>query len=271
MNWMTLCRGIVFAAALLASSLAVSGPAPFAWPDGHKAAVSLSWDDARDSQLPIGIPVLDKYGIKATFFIIPENAAKNVDGWKKVLAHGHEIGNHTLNHPCTGNLDFAAQKALEDYSLEKIQFEMTGANEQIHKMLGVTPVSFAYPCGNSWIGRGLDTRSFVPLVSSMFVAGRLWHGEAANNPRTADTAQALAYELDGKTFEEVLPLLEDAQREGKWIIFGGHEMNKDGNQTTRIATLEKLLPYLKDPKNGFWVAPVGTVGKYIRDAQKAAK
>lgn len=241
---------------------------PFAWPDGKQAAVSLSWDDARDSQATIGLPLLDKYGIKGTFFIIPENAEKQPGEWKKALQNGHEIGNHTLDHPCTGNLDFAAQKALEDYSLEKINDDITTANKQISALLGVTPVSFAYPCGNSWVGRGLDTRSFIPLIAAQFTVGRLWHCEGANNPRIVDLSQVLANELDGKTFEEVLPLLEEARRTGKWMVLGGHEINKSGNQTTWTATLEKLLPYLNDPKNGFWVAPVGTVGRYIRDARK---
>ncbi len=253
----------------LASASATAGP--FTWPDGRQAAVSLSWDDARDSQVPVGIPLLDKFGVKATFFIIPDNAAKHVEGWKKAAASGHEIGNHTLNHPCTGNLDFAEQKALEDYSLARIQSEITTANERIQVMLGVLPSVFAYPCGNSSVGRGVDTRSFIPFIASHFVVGRLWRNDWANNPRLVDVAQAVSHEIDGKTFDELVPQLEEARRDGKWVIFAGHEMNKDGFQTTKTATLERLLPYLKNPKNGFWVAPVGVIGKYVRDSARSQR
>jgi peptidoglycan/xylan/chitin deacetylase (PgdA/CDA1 family) len=238
---------------------------PSSWPDGRQAAVSLSWDDARDSQVPVGIPLLDKFGVKATFFVVPENVAKNVDGWKKAAASGHEIGNHTLTHPCTGNLDFALRNALEDFSLAKIQGEISSANERIQTMLGVTPAVFAYPCGNSWVGRGVDARSFIPFVASHFIVGRLWRNEGLNNPRIVDIAQAHSYEIDGVTFDELVPVLDEARRDGKWIIFAGHEINKNGAQTTKTATLERLLPYLKDPRQGFWLAPVGTVGKYLRD------
>jgi hypothetical protein len=151
-----------------------------------------------------------------------------------------------------------------------MQREITTANEWIKKRLGVTAVSFAYPCGNSWVGRGVDARSFIPLIATQFLVGRLFHDETANNPRTVDITQARSYDLDGLTFDQAVVLLEDARRSGKWLIFAGHEMDKAGNQTTLTSTLEKLLPYLKDPKNGYWVAPVGTVGQYIRAARTAA-
>ena len=43
----------------------------FSWPKGKRAAVSLSFDDARVSQPDSGIALLDHYGIKATFFVVP--------------------------------------------------------------------------------------------------------------------------------------------------------------------------------------------------------
>ncbi len=41
--------------------------ADFAWPEGIKMALSLTFDDARLTQADKGIPLLDKYGVKATF------------------------------------------------------------------------------------------------------------------------------------------------------------------------------------------------------------
>ena len=256
------------ACSLLMTAPVAAEPARFAWPNGKVAAVSLSWDDARPSEIDVGMPLLEKFAVKATFFVIPSNVKERLAGWQKAVRAGHEIGNHTLNHPCTGNLDFAAGKPLEDYTLDKISAELVAANKQIHELLGVTPEVFAYPCGNTFVGRGLDVRSFVPIVAAQFIVGRLWESEGANNPRTCDMSQVLGRDMDGKTFEEVLAMLEDAKRTGKWLVLGGHEINKDGPQTTRTSMLEKLLPYLNDPKNGFWVAPVGTVANYIRDSRK---
>src|SRR6187549_3752171 len=78
----------------------------FKWPDGKKMAISLTFDDARLSQPDKGIPLLDKYGVKATFYLVPSEMEKRLDGWKKAVKSGHDIGNHSLTHPCTGNFDW---------------------------------------------------------------------------------------------------------------------------------------------------------------------
>jgi len=71
----------------------------FPWPDGKKMALSLTFDDARLSQIDTGIPLLDKYGVKATFYISPGSMLQRTDGWKKAVNNGHDIGNHSVYHP----------------------------------------------------------------------------------------------------------------------------------------------------------------------------
>lgn len=44
------------------------------------------------------LDVLNQYNIKATFFCVGDNVAKHPDIFKKVVANGHSIGNHTFNH-----------------------------------------------------------------------------------------------------------------------------------------------------------------------------
>jgi peptidoglycan/xylan/chitin deacetylase (PgdA/CDA1 family) len=45
--------------------------AAFQWPEGKKMGLSLTFDDARLTQVDKGIPLLDKYGVKATFYLSP--------------------------------------------------------------------------------------------------------------------------------------------------------------------------------------------------------
>src|SRR5260370_10191347 len=71
-------------------------------------------------------------------------------------------------------------------------------------------------------------------------------------------------EMDGRDFEQVLPLLERARQTRAWLVLAGHEIGPEGPQTTRTAMLEKLLPYVREPANGFWVAPVWVVARHIR-------
>ncbi len=255
---------VCIACLLSAIAPVLAQSATFAWPQGKKIALSLSFDDARNSQVEGGTALLDKYGVKATFYVHPSAVEKRLDGWKKAVASGHEIGNHSLNHPCSGNFLWARNKALEEYSLEKMRDELVQANQQIKALLGVTPESFAYPCGQTFVGRGVDTRSYVPIIASLFTSGRTWLNEAPNDPGYADFAQLTGVESDGKDFAQILPIIEDAKKNNLWVVLAGHEMNTEGNQTTRLAMLEKLVQYANDPKNEIWIAPVGTIAKYIQ-------
>lgn len=236
---------------------------PFQWPNGAKTAISLSFDDARASQVNGGTALLDKYGVKATFYVNPPAVKSQLDGWKKAVAAGHEIGNHSLNHPCSGNFVWSRSKALEDYSMDKMQAELAETNRQVKVMLGVECKVFAYPCGQTFVGRGENTQSYVPLVAKMFSSGRGWMDEAPNDPGYVDFAQLTGVESDGKGFEEILPLIEQAKSAGQWLVLAGHEMGEGGGQTTRLAMLEELIKYAADPANGVWLAPVGVVGEYV--------
>jgi peptidoglycan/xylan/chitin deacetylase (PgdA/CDA1 family) len=260
-------RAAVLALALLPiARVAAQEPArPFRWPNGARAALSLSFDDARASQVAMGTALLDRHGVKATFFVVPASVEKHLALWKQAVAAGHEIANHSLDHPCSGNFAWSRQKALEDYTLEKMRDELLEANRRIRELLGVTPETFAYPCGQTFVGRGLDTRSYVPLVAAFFGAGRGWLDEEANDPAFCDLAQITGVEMDGKEFDEILPLLERAREGGLWLVLAGHEIGAGGRQTTRTAMLEKLLPHARDAASGLWLAPVGTVAKYVRE------
>jgi peptidoglycan/xylan/chitin deacetylase (PgdA/CDA1 family) len=139
----------------------------FHWPNGKRVAVSLSFDDARRSQVYRGFDVLNPTGVKVTFFVLPENVKKQLAGWKRAVTSGHEIGNHSLTHPCSGNLPFSFHNALENYSLEQMAQNIDRANAEIQQLLGVRMVTFAYPCGQKFVGRGSQVKSYVPLIAGL--------------------------------------------------------------------------------------------------------
>lgn len=70
------------------------------WKDA--GAVSLSFDDGSASQLEIAVPILNQFGLPATFYINPR-IDNNLVPWRKVGLSGHEIGNHTVSHICSRN------------------------------------------------------------------------------------------------------------------------------------------------------------------------
>ncbi|MDP4223784.1 MAG: polysaccharide deacetylase family protein [Bacteroidota bacterium] len=240
----------------------------FIWPEGKAMALSLTFDDARLSQIDTGISLLDKYGVKATFYVSPGNMIERADKWKIVVQNGHDIGNHTVNHPCTGNFPWSRNKALEEYTLQKMMTELDSANKLIEEVLGIRPVSFAYPCGQTFIGRGMNVQSYIPLIAFMFESGRGWLNEAPNDPVFCDLSQLNAAELDGKSFGEVLRLIETAKSNGYWLILAGHEMNEGGIQTSLLNTVNAICKYATDPANGIWIDTVHNIASYLKQTRK---
>jgi peptidoglycan/xylan/chitin deacetylase (PgdA/CDA1 family) len=244
------------------NSLQSSG---FHWPEGKRMALSLTFDDGRPSQVTRGVPILDQYGVKATFYVKPSNVLRKLDGWKEAANSGHEIGNHTVRHPCTGNYTFSRRKALEDYTLEVMKNELDSCNRFIEEFLGVTPVSFCYPCYGTYVGRGVDTRSYIPLVAMMFETGR---GVTAvhNDPLFCDMHHLASIQMDGLSFEEVKELIESDKYSGRWLILYGHDVSKSaGRSTTMMSTLDSICQYATDPANGIWIDHVHNIASYIKE------
>ena len=62
-------------------------------------AVYLTFDDGPIPEVtPKVLAILDRYGVKATFFMVGENIDKHPDVFEQVIKAGHAIGNHTYNH-----------------------------------------------------------------------------------------------------------------------------------------------------------------------------
>lgn len=68
-------------------------------------AVSLSYDDALDSQLDNAIPSLNHHNFRASFYIVPtsQSIRDRLSERREIALHGHELGNHTPYHPCSGS------------------------------------------------------------------------------------------------------------------------------------------------------------------------
>jgi peptidoglycan/xylan/chitin deacetylase (PgdA/CDA1 family) len=236
----------------------------FAWPVGKRAAVSLSFDDGRESQIDAGLPLLKRLGLKATFFVNPGAVEKRLAGWKQAVADGHEIANHSLTHPCTGNYAFSARNALENYDLTMMAKQLDGANDRIQQLLGVKPATFAYPCGLKFVGRGVNVKSYVPLVAERFVVGRGYLDEAPNDPEFADLSQAMGTAFDNMDFAQIKAIVDGAVKDGRWVIFAGHEIGERRFQSTDAKALELLSDYLEDPAKGIWTGTVAEIGRYVR-------
>ena len=61
--------------------------------------VYLTFDDGPIAECtPQVLDVLSQYGVKATFFMVGENAARNPELLQRIQSEGHAVGNHTFHH-----------------------------------------------------------------------------------------------------------------------------------------------------------------------------
>ena len=244
------------------------GEASFPWPKGKRAAVSLTFDDARPSQLDHGIPILNANGVRATFYLSPPNMAQRLEAWRDAIAAGHEMGNHTQTHPCTGNFPWSRHNALENYTLERMEEEIVGANEVIRSTLGVSPVTFAYPCGQKFVGRAGRVQSYVPLVAKHFVAGRGFRDETVYDPRTGDLAQATGVDADTQSFDQLRQWIDRAAETSGWLIFAAHDVGDYARQAMAVDVLNEVCGYCSDPANGIWIDTVAAVAGHVRSVKR---
>jgi len=153
---------------------------------------------------------------------------------------------------------------LEDYTLEHMEQDILAAQEGIRERLGLTPRTFAYPCGQSFVGRGEQCKSYVPLVARHFVAGRRFRDEHFNDPSFCDLARLAGTEGDGLTFDDLQALLDRAVAEGAWLTLAMHDVGQPGRpQTIWADTLERLCAYCTDQANGLWIDTVERIAETI--------
>jgi peptidoglycan/xylan/chitin deacetylase (PgdA/CDA1 family) len=144
--------GIGFIHSLLATSIGTNGY--------YDKVVILNFDDGRLSQYTNALPILDKYGFKATFYVVCNYIGKK-DGYmdwneiKTLQKEGHDIGSHSMNHV-----------RLEKLSKKNVEYEV-GQSKRCLQDHGINAKSFAYPFDS-----GTDDKTVINIVAKYYEIGR---------------------------------------------------------------------------------------------------
>jgi len=231
----------------------------------YLGAVSLTFDDGTVNHLEKAIPPMDRLGIKATFYIHPsgEDWKDRLVPWKQVANNGHEIGNHSLSHTCSSNF-LMKPGGLEEKSLSEIEDDILTAQQRLKQIAPhQNNWTFGYPCSNTFVGRGAQRQSYVPVIAKHFLAGRT-SGEFgfANHPGIIDLACVWGIPVERMSGFEMIGLVEELTHQGYWIILIFHEI--DGQRlTVGSYNFKMLLNYLHRKTDQIWTAPVVEVAKKI--------
>jgi peptidoglycan/xylan/chitin deacetylase (PgdA/CDA1 family) len=246
--------------------------ATFSWPNGAACAVSLTYDDALPCHHEAVAPILEAVGLRGTFNVVLSSPGflDHVSSWKDVAARGHEIGNHTLFHPCRSQQPIKKSRPeagynLCDYTEKRFRDEVMLANWILTQTDGRRERTFANTCHNTTIGRGAGERSIEPILADYFVAAR---GGCTN--RMVDIARVNRMNLgttgaDERGFKSLRGEVEAALRAGGWMIYTIHGVG-EGTHKLFIDSGEhlRLVEWLGAHGTKIWTAPMIEVAGHLR-------
>lgn len=214
------------------------------WPKGNKVAISLSYDDALNSQLDNALPALNQRGLKASFYVVPlSQAFKNrIEEWKLLAKQGHELGNHTLFHACDSNKPgrewVDPLNALNDKTLSDMVNEVTVANTLLTAIDGHTTHTMTPPCFDQMAKDG----NYVDAVKDQFIGIK-----SLEDPNFA----VLLTSTDIGA-QEIIAFIEKQPSNIKLINILFHGIGGD-HLVTSTAEHAKLLDYLVANEDKYWV------------------
>lgn len=236
-----------------------------AW-NNRQCAVVLTYDDGLHVHIDKVIPVLDSLGLKATFYI-PCNSSclsTRMEEWRTVAAHGHELGNHSLFHPCVGKSKgrnwVKPEYDLDTYTVTRMVDEIRLANIMLRAIDGKTNRTFAYTCGDKAAGGA----SFVDSIQKDF-SGARGTRSGMNMFGDTDLMDIKSYMINGQSADEMIDLVKTAEKEGALVVFLFHGVGGEHAINVNLADHNKLLEYLGNRKSTIWVAPLNEISSYMID------
>src|ERR1035437_376603 len=228
--------GFLIAAVLMAEA-ALGQQAAFRWPDGAKAAVALTYDDGIDVDLDHAVPDLEAAHLRGTFYVPghSESLGKRMEEWRAIARRGHELGNHTLFHPCLRRVDgrertfVVPERDLDNYTVRRIADEIGMMNTMLFAVDGLNTRTLAYTCGDEIAGGA----SYVNAIRPLFPAARAYKTSYRSlaDPPAVDPPRVATCAVQDNTAAEMIAWVEEAIRTGALAVFtfhgvgGGHNIN----------------------------------------------
>ena len=196
------------------------GPVLRRLPESQRRIVWLTFDDGPSADTPALLDALDRYGAKATFFLVGEKATQQPEHVCAIVERGHTIGNHSNTHPA------AAFWSLPPRAMRE---EIDRAQQTLTQLAGRAPHWFRAVAGHanpfvepvlrrldltrvSWTARGFDSvdsdddRVLHRLLRSLAPGAILLLHEDHTRPgRCVRLLEAVLDALAARGYSTVLP------------------------------------------------------------------
>lgn len=232
---------------------------------GKKCAVVLTYDDALNVHLDNVVPALDSLSLKGTFYLTSSSdAARNrINDWRKAARDGHELGNHTVYHPCDASGPGMAwvkpEYDLSKYSMSQIQNEIKMCNAYLKAIDGKNKRTFAFTCGHKKVAEG----EFIQTLSDEFVAARSVRHEM-HSFQDQKLMDIDCFSMVNKTAVEMIALVKLAQAEGKLLVFLFHGVGGEHALNVTKEAHSELLHYLKEHEKDIYIDTMVNVAEHIK-------
>lgn len=231
----------------------------FAWPDRQALAVSLSYDDALDSQLDNALPALDRHDLKASFYptltspVVPDR----LEEWRAAAADGHELGNHSVFHACSKaepGMDWVADdNDLSQRTVAQMVSEVQVANAFLYSIDGKRERTFTPPCGHEQARDG----NYVDAVRDQFLGVKF----AESGLPEGFATLAVPSDVSG---EALIEMVQAARGEHQLINIIFHGIGGDHLSVDKQAH-EALLTYLADNRDQYWTDSYLNIMRHLRE------
>ncbi|MGD0284408.1 MAG: polysaccharide deacetylase family protein [Candidatus Saccharimonadales bacterium] len=188
--------------------------APFSYQGLNRPLISITDDDSYASFYTNGLPILQKYGLTSTDYIIT-SYIDNVDGYmssaqvKGLYAAGEEIGSHSVDHPDLTTLTATQQNA-----------ELQNSQIFLQNLIGAPVTDYAAPYGS--------TNSQVVANADKYY--KSYRGvEAGYNAKNNFDANNLLVQnvIDTTTLAQIQSWIAEAQATNTWLILVYHQVDPD--------------------------------------------
>ena len=183
---------------------------------GAEHHVAITFDDGPDPKwTPQILDILKERGVHAAFFLVGQNCEDHPSLVTRIVAEGHEIGNHTYSH-----------RNLALMSETMMQLELDATQRLIQSITGLSTTLFRPPYNAD--SNPADLAELGPLE----LAEKLGYTIVLEKIDPRDWAQPGA--------AEIVQRVKDLRDEGNIILL--HDAGGDRAQT--VAALPKIIDYL---------------------------
>ncbi|MEO8019443.1 MAG: polysaccharide deacetylase family protein [Pseudomonadota bacterium] len=249
----------------LLATLAVPANAEMPWPaKGKTSAIALTYDDALHSQLEFAVPQLDAAHFHGTFFLDGDITPADMLLWRKVGQAGHELGNHSMFHPCPrAMLPDRRNYATENYDAERMLGEIAAMNNVLFGIDGAATRTYSVPCSQMMVGgvNYTDSLRKSGLVKYVRTGGDQYNSVVTDFSRL-DAFQVPSFgPIDGPTGAQLIAYVDRVRAAGGLGVLQFHGVGGDYLAVSAQAH-QQLVTYLRDHPD-VWVGTFREVLDYV--------